>query len=122
MDASTLDFDIDLDSVWHSVGGGACVAAAVTLVRLGLDYAMRNGERRSEREDRRRAHQRDAEARLERVLQDRLCEADRRLERVELEADAERERRCALERDYAALKQAYELLLAATRGRADEPR
>src|SRR6266542_669702 len=77
MDATTLDFDVDLDSVWHSVGGGACVAAAVTLVRIGLDYAFRHGERRMEREDRRGAHQRDAEARLERVLQDRLSGASR---------------------------------------------
>ncbi len=110
MDATTLDFDVDLDSVWHSVGGGACVAAAVTLVRIGLDYAFRHGERRMEREDRRSAHQRDAEARLERVLQDRLSEADRRLERTELEAVTERERRFALEREYAVLTRAYELL------------
>ncbi|HEY3057384.1 MAG TPA: hypothetical protein VGL99_00250 [Chloroflexota bacterium] len=110
MDAPTLDFDVDLDSVWHSVGGGACVAAAVTLVRIGLDYAFRHGERRMEREDRRAAHQRDAEARLERVLQDRLSETDRRLERSELEAETERERRFALERDYAVLTRAYDLL------------
>jgi hypothetical protein len=112
MQAPALDFaiDFDFDPVWHSLGGGACVAAAITLVRIGLDYAFRNGERRFEREDRRRAHQRDAEARLERVLQDRLAEADRRLERCDHELDTERERRFALERECAVLLRAYELL------------
>jgi hypothetical protein len=112
MQATALDFDIDFDfdPVWHSLGGGACVAAALTLVRIGLDYAFRNGERRLEREDRRHAHQRDAEARLERVLQDRLAEADRRLQRCDQELETERERRFALERECAVLVRAYELL------------
>src|SRR6185503_9217328 len=95
---------------WHSLGGGALVAAVLTLVRIGLDYTFRNGERRLEREDRRGAHQRDAEARLERVLQDRLSEADRRLEKCELEIETERDRRVAVERDYAVLVRAYHLL------------
>jgi hypothetical protein len=102
--------DLDLDPDWHSLGGGALIAAVLTLVRIGLDFFARHGERRLEREDRRGAHQRDAEARLERVLQDRLCEADRRLERCELEMDGERERRVAIEREYAVLVRAYELL------------
>jgi hypothetical protein len=105
-----LDFDLDFDPLWHTLGSGACVAAALTLVRIGLDYAFRHGERRLENEDRRRAHQRDAEARLERLLQDRLSEVDRRLERCQLEVETERDRRCAVERDYAALLRAYELL------------
>jgi len=105
-----LDFDLDFDPLWHTLGSGACVAAALTLVRIGLDYAFRHGERRLEHEDRRRAHQRDAEARLERLLQDRLSEVDRRLERCQLEVETERDRRCAIERDYAALLRAYELL------------
>jgi hypothetical protein len=102
--------DLDLDPDWHSLGGGALVAAVLTLVRIGLDYCFRHGERRLEREDRRGALERDAEARLERVLQDRLSEADRRLERCELEVDSERARRVAIERDYAVLQRAYELL------------
>jgi hypothetical protein len=101
---------MDFDPLWHTLGSGACVAAVLTLVRIGLEYAFRHGERRLEHEDRRRAHQRDAEARLERLLQDRLSDADRRLERSQLEVETERERRCALERDYAALLRAYELL------------
>lgn len=110
MDALDLDLDLDLDPVWHSLGGGALAAAVLTVVRLGLDYGFRHGERRLEREDRRGAQQRDAEARLERVLQDRLSEADRRLERCELEMDGERERRVAIEREYAVLVRAYDLL------------
>jgi hypothetical protein len=108
MDLSTLD--LDLDPIWHSLGSGALIAGALTLVRLGLEYAIRRGERRLDHEDRRRAYQRDAEARLERVLQDRLCEADRRLERCELEIESERGRRVAVERDYAVLCSAYEVL------------
>jgi hypothetical protein len=111
MDATQLDLaDFDLQPIWHSLGSGAAIAAAVTLVRLGLEFAIRHNERRLEHEDRRRAHQRDAEARLERLLQDRLSEADRRLERCELDMDTERERRFAIERDYAVLRRAYELL------------
>jgi hypothetical protein len=106
----SLDLDLDLDPDWHSLGGGALVAAVLTLVRIGLDYTFRNSERRLEREERRGAQQRDAEARLERILQDRLSEADRRLERCELEMDGERARRVAIEREYAVLLRSYELL------------
>lgn len=106
-----LDFDFDLEPLWHSVGGGACVAAGLTLLRIALEYAARHGDRRIEQQDRQSAYQRDAEARLERVLQDRLADADRRLERCELEVDTERQRRLALEREYALLLRAYEALL-----------
>jgi hypothetical protein len=95
----------DFDSVWHSVGGGALVAAALTVLRLGLEYTQRRGERRLDHEERRRSHQR--QARLERVLQERLGDADRRAERCEAEMRAERGRRVALESDYAVLSQAH---------------
>jgi hypothetical protein len=115
MDTSHIDlgfgFDqADLSPIWHNLGSGACIAALVTLVRLGLEFVVRHGERKQEQEDRRRTHERDAEARLERMLQDRLSEADRRLERCELEIDTERDRRVAVEREYAVLVRAYELL------------
>ena len=71
--------------VWRSLGGGALIAAALTLARLLLENGLRGGERRLEHEERRRHQQRDAEARLERLLHDRLADADRRLERVELD-------------------------------------
>ena len=76
---------MDSDFLWHSIGGGAIIAAALTLARLLLDYGLRGGERRVEQDERRRSQQRDAEARLERLLQDRLAESDRRLERCDLE-------------------------------------
>ena len=73
---------MDSDFLWHSIGGGAIIAAALTLARLLLDYGLRGGERRVEQDERRRSQQRDAEARLERLLQDRLAESDRRLEQA----------------------------------------
>ena len=103
---------MDSDSLLHSLGGGAIIAAALTLARLLLDYGMRGGERRVEQDERRRSQQRDAEARLERILQDRLAEADRRLERCDLELRAERVRSAGLEQDLLRLQQAYELLQA----------
>ena len=75
---------MDADFLWHSIGGGAVIAAALTVVRLILEHFAHRAERRTEREERRGMRQRDAEARLERVLQDRLAEADRRLEREHL--------------------------------------
>jgi hypothetical protein len=75
---------MDSDFVWHSIGGGAIIAAALTFARILLDYTMRGADRRMERDERHNMRQRDAEARLERVLQDRLAEADRRLEREHL--------------------------------------
>jgi hypothetical protein len=101
---------MDSDFVWHSLGGGAIIAAALTLARLLLDYGWRGGDRRLEQEERRGARQRDAVARLERILQDRLADADRRLERFELDMHAERVRCTTLEHDHARLLEAYELL------------
>ncbi len=101
---------MDPDFFWHTVGGGAILTAALTLARLLLDYGMRRGERRIEQADRRRAQQRDAEARLERILQDRLAEADRRLERSDADLRAERVRAATLEHDLAHLRAAYDLL------------
>ncbi len=75
---------MDADFLWHTIGGGAIIAAALTFARLLLEYTARGADRRQDRDDRRSAYQRDAEARLERVLQDRLAEADRRLEREHL--------------------------------------
>jgi hypothetical protein len=72
---------MDPDLLWHSLGGSAIIAAALTLARLLFDHYVRGIERRLERDERHSLHQRDAEARLERMLQDRLAEADRRLER-----------------------------------------
>ncbi len=70
---------MDTDFWLHSLTGGALITAALTLARLILEYALRN-------------QQRDAESRLERILQDRLAEADRRYE-------AERERSAVLEEE-----------------------
>jgi hypothetical protein len=102
--------DNDLDPVWHSVGGGAAVAAVLALLRLGIEYGFKNRERRLEHDERRRGYQRDAEARLERLLHDRLTDAERRLERWELEVDSERQRRVLIEREHAVLVQAHDSL------------
>lgn len=101
---------MDPDFFWHSLGGGAIVAAALTFARLLLEYGSRGGERRLEHAERHRGQQRDAEARLERILQDRLADADRRLERYEQDASAERVRCATLEHEYARLQQAHDLL------------
>jgi hypothetical protein len=101
---------MDTDTLLHSLGAGAILAAALTLARLLLDYGFRGGERRLEHEERRRSQQGDAEARLERILQDRLSEADRRLERCEMDAQAERVRCATLAGEHARLLQAHELL------------
>jgi hypothetical protein len=101
---------MDSDFFWHSLGGGAIVAAALTFARLLLEYGFRGGERRLEHDERRRGQQRDAEARLERVLQDRLADADRRLERYEQDVSTERVRCATLEHEHARLQHAHELL------------
>jgi hypothetical protein len=101
---------MDSGSFWQSLGGGAAVAAALTLVRLWIEYRVRGNERRAEHDERGRRHQADAEARLERVLQDRLADADRRFERVALDLQAERLRCGTLEHEYALLQQAHALL------------
>jgi C4-dicarboxylate-specific signal transduction histidine kinase len=95
---------VEPDFLWHSLGGGAILAASLTLARLILDYAFRGGERRLDRDDQRHRQQRDAEARLERVLQDRLAESDRRLERCDAELHAERLRSATLEHELARLQ------------------
>jgi hypothetical protein len=101
---------MDLDSFWHTLGGGAILTAALTLARLAIDSAVRKREQRIEQNERRGRHDRDAEARLERILQDRLAEADRRLERCDAELRAERVRAATLEHDLLRAQQAYELL------------
>jgi hypothetical protein len=101
---------MDPDFLWHSLGGGAIVAAALTFARLLLESGARGGERRLEHAERHRGQQRDAEARLERILQDRLADADRRLERYELDVSAERVRCAALEYEHARLQSAHEVL------------
>ena len=108
---------MDSDFFWHSLGGGAIIAAALTLARLLLDYGLRGGERRVEHDERRRRQQRDAEARLERLLQDRLAESDRRLQRCDDELRAERVRSAMLEHELARSQQAYELLKAQSASR-----
>jgi hypothetical protein len=101
---------MDADTLWRSLGGGAAIAAALTLVRLFIEYRLRGHERRVEQEERRRRQQADAEARLERILQDRLAEADRRLERCALDLNAERLRCGTLEHENLLLQQANALL------------
>ena len=101
---------MDADAFWRSLGGGAAVAAALTLVRLLIEYRLRGNERRIEHTERRHRQQADAEARLERVLQDRLADADRRLEHFALDLHAERLRSGTLEYEHAQLQQAHALL------------
>src|ERR1700704_3905140 len=101
---------MDPDFFWHSLGGGAIVAAALPFGRLLLEYGSRGGERALEPADRRQSQQRDPEARLERILQDRLADADRRLERYEQDVSAERVRCATLEHEHARLQHAHELL------------
>jgi hypothetical protein len=108
---------MDPDFLWHALTGSALITAAVALARLLFDYVwpghhddhLAPEHDRQERE-RRLRHDRDAEARLERILQDRLAEADRRLERSDADLRAERSRTAALERDLLRLQQAYDLL------------
>jgi hypothetical protein len=102
--------DVDLDRVLHGLGGGAAVAAGLALVRLLLDFFVRRADRSSDQAERRRGQQRDAESRLERVLMDRLAQADRRLERCVADMEQARAQQAAIERDYALLEQAHSLL------------
>ncbi|MBV9578113.1 MAG: hypothetical protein JO057_05935 [Chloroflexi bacterium] len=105
---------MDPNFLWQSLGGGAVITAVLTtviaLARILADYAARTSDRRAEHTDRRDRQNRDAEARLERILQDRLAEADRRLERADGELRAERVRAATLERDLVRLQQALALL------------
>lgn len=101
---------MDADSFWRSLGDGALVAAALTVVRLVLEAGLRRADRSLDREERTHRQQRDAEARLERLLHDRLADADRRLERSDLELQDERVRRATLEHEHARLRHAHQLL------------
>jgi chromosome segregation ATPase len=101
---------MDPDTLWHSLAGGAIIAAALTFARQLLDYGLRGGEQRLDRVERQRRVQRDAEARLERILQDRLAEADRRLDRCEQDLHAERMRSAAFEHEHARLVHAHNVL------------
>jgi hypothetical protein len=101
---------MEIDSLFYAAAGGAILAAALTFGKLLLDYGLRGGEGRREAEDRHRRLQRDAEARLERILQDRLADADRRLDRYELELMSEHIRCATLEREHTRLQQAHESL------------
>ncbi|MBV9329851.1 MAG: hypothetical protein JO352_39625 [Chloroflexi bacterium] len=102
------------DFLWNALGGGAILSALITatltLARLLVDSGLRTRERRIEQAERRQRQDRDAEARLERILQDRLADADRRLERADAELRAERVRAATLEHDLLRVQQAYELL------------
>jgi hypothetical protein len=104
----------DPDFLWHTLGGGAIVTgvvtSALTLVRLLLDYAQRRSERGLEHAERRHRQDRDAEARLERILQDRLADADRRLARADAELRAEQVHAATLEHDLTRVQQAYDQL------------
>jgi len=85
---------MDSDFLWHSIGGGAIIAAALTLARLLLDYGLRGGERRVEQDERRRSQQ--------------------------LELHAERAHAAALEHELLRLEQAYEVLKAQAASRSAE--
>ena len=101
---------MDPAAFWGSLGGGAAIAAALTLVRLLIEYRVHRNDRRIEHAERRHRQQADAEARLERVLQDRLADADRRLEHFALDLHTERLRCGTLEHEHALLLQAYAML------------
>jgi hypothetical protein len=98
---------MDLDGVWSGIGGGVLVAGAVALAKLLFEHVDRRGQRALDREDRRRAHEWDAEARLERLLEDQLADAERRVERYQADAQTERGRRAELERAYLELERAH---------------
>src|ERR1051325_6599010 len=106
---------MDPEFLLHSLAGGAILGAALTFARLLLESAARGVDRRSERDERHTMRQRDAEARLERVLQDRLAEADRRLEREHLLLLQAHE---LLKEQYAALQADRIRLLQDANGRA----
>lgn len=101
---------MDSDFVLYAAAGGAIIAASLALARLLLEYGLRGGERRIEHDERRGRQMRDAEARLERILQDRLADADRRLERCQADLRDERVRSASLEAELLRAHQAFELL------------
>ena len=85
----------DSDFWWHTLGGGALLTAAVTLARLVFDYAIHRGQQHA------------AETRLERLLEERLADADRRLGRSEAELRKERLRVARLEHELTCLRQRF---------------
>jgi hypothetical protein len=101
---------MDTNTFFYAAAGGAILAAALTFGKLLLDYGLRGGDRRRDADDRHRRQQRDAEARLERILQDRLADADRRLDRYELEVMTERIRCATLEREHTRLQEEHQAL------------
>src|SRR4051794_36976121 len=108
----------EFDSVWHAVGGGALVAAILTIARMLLEHGLRHRDRSLDQAERRGAFERDAEARLERLLQDRLSDSDRRLERCQIDLERcqqelidERERRVLVERERAVLASQWVMML-----------
>ncbi len=112
-----MQLDYDLEPLWRSLGGGAVAAAALALLRVGLEYLFRHRDRSLDQADRRRTFQRDAEARLERILQDRVSDADRRVERAEQRYAALQERYVALCAEHNALAAQYRCLLEQARPR-----
>jgi len=102
--------DLDIDTLLHGLGGGAALAAAIALARLVVEFLIRRSDRGFDEDDRRRGHLRDAESRVERILQERLAQADRHLDRAAADVELERAQRASVERDYALLEQAHQLL------------
>jgi hypothetical protein len=103
--------DTDLDPIWRGLGGGALVAATLTIVRLLLEHHFRHRERRFDQAERRGAFERDAEARLERVLQDRLSEADRRYTVLLQLHESLKDQYASLHAEHAVLLAHYRLML-----------
>ena len=102
---------MDQDPLWFSLGGGVLIAAALTFARLVLEHGLPRSPSRPPAAPS-SARRRAVDARLERVLQDRLAEADRRLARCEQERYTERLRALELEHEHARLQQAYDSLQA----------
>lgn len=88
---------MDYSSLLQSLAGGALITAGLTLAQLLFEYANGSAKRAADQRDRRFIEQRDADIRLERVLQDRLADADRRLDRLQQTQDLLLERYAALE-------------------------
>jgi hypothetical protein len=94
----------DMDPVLQAFGGGAALAAAFALVKLVLDGTGRRGDRLLDLEERSRGHERDTEQRFERVLQDLVDRAERRVQQQADAFAAEQARRLALEHECSELR------------------
>jgi len=103
--------ETNLDPMWSSLGGGALVAAVLTIVRVLVEYGFRHRDRRLDQAERRGAFERDAEARLERVLQDRLSEADHRYAILLQLHERLKDQYAALHAEHAVLVTEYRILL-----------